>query len=326
MAPFRESVVFAACRAVCACRNSLVLSTATPESPSGLVEELHKPPRICGCRRRTASFRGRVLCKEPERKNKMRKDLRNEMRGKMRLLLVTLAALLSVSSCGDLVANSRSTTVDEWLKSEHSLMKKRITFLERENAVLANENSDHVEEIEQLKATVALLQSELGSWKAKYLQETESLTAELRDLLEQKASFENETAERIQELEAIQDGDRRRSEAEIETLNEQLRQQREAFNLERENMRNEAAKKQASLAQRIEGLGKDLTSRDAVIESLKTLNEELSRKYENSLKEVGEKTHSVQLLQEEIRKLKGGVDIPRGDAASLPSRTEANGS
>ena len=180
------------------------------------------------------------------------------------------------------------------------------------------------EEIEQLKATVALLQSEVGGWKAKYLQETDSLAAELRDLLEQKASLENTSAETIQELEAIQDSERRRSEAEIETLNEQLHQQRETFNLERETMRNEAAKKQAFLAQRIEDLGKDLASRDAVIESLRTLNEELSRKFEESLKELGEKAHSMRLLQEEIGKLRGGLEIPKDDAASLPDRTEAN--
>ena len=254
----------------------------------------------------------------------MRKNLRNEQRRKTRWLLISVASLLTVSSCGNLGANSKSASVDEWLKSEHSLIKKRSTFLERENSVLAKENVDHMEEIEQLKAKIALLQSEVGAWKTKYLQETEALTAELRALVEQKASLENESGQRIQELEAIHDSERQRYEAELETLNEQLHRQREAFNLERENMRNETAKKQAALDQRIEGLGKDLASRDAMIESLRTLNEDLSRKFENSLKEVGEKALSLQLLKEEIQKLRGGLERPKGDAAEIPSRTKAN--
>ena len=48
----------------------------------------------------------------------------------------------TVNSCGNLAAHSERGSVDEWLKSEHSLIKKRITFLERENSVLAKENTD----------------------------------------------------------------------------------------------------------------------------------------------------------------------------------------
>lgn len=254
----------------------------------------------------------------------MPKDMRDEMRGTIRWLPVTVAALLTVSSCGNLAASSERGSVDEWLKSEHSLMKKRITFLERENSVLAKENTGQTEKIQQLQAKISLLQSEVGDWKAKYLKETENLTAELGDLLEQKTSQENESVERIQELEAIQDSDRQRYEAEIETLNAQLTRQREAFNLEKENMRNEAEKKQTALSQRIEGLGKDLASRDAVLESFKTLNENLSRKYENSLKEVGEKALSLQLLQEEVRQLRGARETSQDAAAGAPLRPEAN--
>ena len=146
----------------------------------------------------------------------------------------------------------------------------------------------------------------------------------MRDLLEQKTSLETESAERIQELEAIQDGDRQRYEAEIETLDEQLNRQREAFNLEKENMRNEAVKKQAALAQRIEGLDKDLVARDATIESFRTLNEDLSRKFENGLREIGEKSLSLQLLQEEVRQLRGARETSRDATTGAPSRTEAN--
>lgn len=254
----------------------------------------------------------------------MRKYPRDEMRGKMRWLLVTVALHLMVSSCGNLVANSEREGVDEWLKSEHSLMKKRITFLERENSVLTKENMDRTEKIKQLQANIALLQSEVGTWKAKYLQEKETLSAELRDLLEQKTSLESESAEKIQELEALQGSDRQRYDAEVETLNEQLHQQREAFELEKNNMQNEAVNKQTALAQRIEGLGKDLASRDAALESVKKLNEDLSRKFESSLKEIGEKTLSLQLLQEEVRQLRGSRETSQDAAAGAPLRTEAN--
>lgn len=254
----------------------------------------------------------------------MRKYPRNGMRETLRWLPVTLAALLTVNSCGSLAAHSERGSVDEWLKSEHSLIKKRITFLERENSVLAKENTGQAEKIRELQAKIALLQSEVGAWKAKYLQETETLTAELSDLLEQKTSLETESAQRIQELEAIRDGDRQRYEAETEILNQQFNRQREAFNLEKENMRNEAVKKQAALAQRIEGLDKDLAARDATIESLRTLNEDLSRKFENGLREIGEKSHSLRLLQQEVRQLRGARETSRDATTKAPSRTETN--
>lgn len=242
----------------------------------------------------------------------------------LRSILLIGAVLLTVGSCGNLVAHSDRGSVDEWLKSEHSLIKKRVTSLERENSVLAKENEDQAERIEKLQSSIKVLQSEIGDWKVKYLRDTETLSAELNKLLDEKTSLENERAEKILELEAIRESDRQRYEAEIEALNDQLAQQRDAFSQERENIRNECVKKQVALDQRIEGLGRDLASRDGVIESFRASNEDLSRKFESCLREVGEKTLSLQLLQEEIQKLRGGPETPRGSAEGIPSRTEAN--
>lgn len=254
----------------------------------------------------------------------MRRNLRDQTRDKIRSLFWISVALLTTASCGNLAASPAMGSVDEWLRSENSLMKKRITSLERENAVLAKENTDQLKMLRNLQAKILALQSEVGDWKVKYLGETETLSGELRDLQEAKASLEEESAEKMQELEAVHESDRRRYEAEIEMLNQQLSRQTEAFDRERESIRSETVKEKGDLARRIEDLGKDIASRDALIESLRNLNEDLSRKYENSLKEIGEKTRSLQILQEEIQRLRGGSATPRDARADIPPRIQFN--
>jgi chromosome segregation ATPase len=247
------------------------------------------------------------------------------MRGKRRSWLVTVGVTAALIACGPLVAHSDRGGVDEWLKSEHSLMKKRITFLERENSVLAKENAEKAEQLKQLKADLALLQSELADWKIRYLRQTETLTAELNETLDENASIAEESERKIRELESIHEASLRSCEDKIEALNDRLAQQAKAFDREREALRKAAEEKQAALSQRIEDLSREVASRDAVIESLKAHNEGLSGKFESCMKEVGEKTLSLHLLQAEVEKLKGVPETPRDASGGIPSGVEANG-
>jgi chromosome segregation ATPase len=247
------------------------------------------------------------------------------MRGKARSWLVTVGAIVTVVFCGTLVAHSDRGGVDEWLKSEHSLMKKRITFLERENSVLAKENGDKTEQLKKLKADLALLQSEVADWKIRYLRQTETLTAELSETLDENAAITESAEREIRDMEAVHEASLRSCKAEIEAINDRFAQQTKAFDWEREAMRKTAEDRQAAVTQRMEAMSRDLASREAVIESLKSFNDGLSGKFENCMKEVGEKTLSLQLLQAEVKKLRGAPETPRDASGGIPSGVEANG-
>ena len=210
----------------------------------------------------------------------------------LKKIIMGFAMLAVAVSCAS-VRPSQSGDLDEYLKSENSRMKKRITSLERDNSVLDKENRKLAQENAQQYERIQGLGKEVETWKARHEQDLAQMQGRLDSLVLEKAVLEKQSTEKIQELTRLNEEEKARHKTEVQGLNAMSAQQAEAFDRERDALRSELTAKETVLSQQSQQL--QAASRGAA---------EQARKIQALSRELEEKGVLVRKLEDETRSLR----------------------
>jgi len=162
------------------------------------------------------------------------------------------------------------------LSAENSMMKKRLPLIERENDVLNKENLQHKAKIQDLETQMRHLGLELTCLREKYANDMAKAEEQISSLQETIQKIETESDQRIEALNALNKALETKLAREVKTLNEQIEMQRAAFNQEREQIKQENAKRESNLVSQLNDLKKTIAPKELEISSLKKAITEIS--------------------------------------------------
>lgn len=222
----------------------------------------------------------------------------------MNLKLISAVLICAWAVSCSTTLNLKNAGSNEQLKAENSLAKKRLTLLQRENAVFKDENLQHKKEIEDSRARIEKLNADIESLKNKYQKDISLRDSQYQNLMQKNAIQEKESSRKILELTQLNQKIETDMGNSIKLLHEENSKLKETFNRDRENMRNESTKKEFALLKEMEELKKFIAARDAEITSIKTAQKELSIKLEDASKELRVKDDAIKKLDGEIKDLK----------------------
>jgi len=231
---------------------------------------------------------------------------------------VIITIIVSILSC-ETVNGSRYQDLNEQLRAENSLMKNRLTLLQRENSILEDENFQKKKEIQQLNSKVEKLTSDLLSFKDKYQKDIALRETQYNNLEKKYSIMEKESLARIQDLTALNKNMETKLTLEIKQLNNTIKNLQDAFSKEREIMRNERMQKELAMSRQIEELKKSIDGKEGEIASQKTSLSELSLKLKEGEKSINEKEKAMLNLENENTYLKEKIKAQASDSTGAKS-------
>lgn len=194
------------------------------------------------------------------------------MNGKLTAALFLAAA--AFASCSTINVG-RYADLNEHLKAENSLVKKRLTLIERENSIYKSENIQYKMDLAQQTAKSEKREGELRSLEDKYRKDVALWEGRHRNLLEKNAILEKESSEKLKELTELNRNLEARLSGEIKRLNEETKRREDAWGKERETMKKESAQREFALAKELEELKKSAAEKEKEISSLKVKKGEI---------------------------------------------------
>lgn len=223
-------------------------------------------------------------------------------------IIILFIIVIGIASC-PMVNSSKPEKLDDWLKAENNMMKKRLILLERENSVLTDENGQYKADIHSQSEKIEKLTQEIESLRDQYRKDINQLDSQVKGLAEQNTVLQKESAQKIKELLQINKDNELKHADEIKRLNAEMVKQRDLFDQERTAMKNETAQKETACMQNIDELKSQIKNKDAVISSQKASYIEQSQRLEEMSKELQSKNKSVQLLEEQVNDLRRRLKI-----------------
>lgn len=202
------------------------------------------------------------------------------------------------------------------LMAEHSMMKKRLPLIERENDVLKEENLQQKKQILELVAGVKDLDQKLTSLGEKYTNEialSEEHIQSLKDTIQER---DRVSAEKIQELLFLNQKLEKKMAQTVSSLNQQIAEQKKTFEQEREQIRQKSAEKENLLSGRLNEMKETLKARESEIASLKATVNEQAAKFE-------EMTALAEKLKEAKNKAEAELDSVKAVNTELSGKLKA---
>ncbi len=185
-----------------------------------------------------------------------------------------LIFLLFCISCATSVKQDAPFT-NSHLFAEHSMMKKRLPLIERENDILKKENHQQRTKVQRLETHIKGLALDLAAIKEKYDEDM----AALKEKYAKDVAAGEKQVNNLQELIQTIENDRTEDMA---TLNEKMLKQNDEFMRQCEQIIKKNAKKESMLSNQIEDLGKTLKSKALEVSSLQAANHEFSTKLDEA--------------------------------------------
>lgn len=243
---------------------------------------------------------------------------------RMKRIVFFLIILIGLASCATMLS-SNPEDVNEKLKAENKIMKKKLSGLERENSKFTEENEDYRKDLASQTARMEKLGQEMEVLTDKYQRDVHQLKRQIEDLEERRAAQELACSQQIQELTRLNGEMEANWQAERTQWNDELAAQREAFHREREVMQSESARREQELArqmedlkkeiqalkeklgsaeQQIEQFKKDAAGKEQALLSQQASGSELSLKIEEAAKEIQARDTKIQQLEKDIQDLK----------------------
>lgn len=182
--------------------------------------------------------------------------------------------------------------------AENSQMKKRLPSIERENGVLNQENLEYKKRLRQTEAKIEKLSSDLTTLNEKYAMDMAQSEEQIGNLHERYNLLQGESTRKFAELMELYNALELKRNQEVKELNNQIVEQKNAFSLERDEFRQQGAKREFELLGELTDLKKSLEARDMEIVSLKTANSEISLQ----LKELSARLEASQAAREQVEK------------------------
>jgi chromosome segregation ATPase len=185
-------------------------------------------------------------------------------------------ALLPLLSCTAAIQNNKSASGQVW--AENSMMKKRLSLIERESDVLKKENQQRRTKIQELETENKQLGLELTSLNEKYLSDMTNAEEQINYLQETLEKREKENSDRTDALLSDNKALEKKRIQENHALQEQIVMQKAAFNQERELKMQESAKRELSFSSQLGVLNKKLEEKDSELSALKLAISEITAK------------------------------------------------
>lgn len=206
-----------------------------------------------------------------------------------------LGLLLLTSAC---TTTGRSTQPDsnDRIMAENSQMKKRLPSIERENDVLNQENLEYKKRLRQTDAKIEKLSADLTTLNEKYAMDMAQSEEQIGNLHERYNLLQSESTRKFAELMELYNVLEQKRNQEVKALNNQIAEQKNAFSLERDELKQQGAKREFELLGEITDLKKSLDSQDMEIASFKTANSEISQQ----LSEISAKLEASQATREQV--------------------------
>ncbi|HSV96119.1 MAG TPA: hypothetical protein VLM75_04195 [Spirochaetota bacterium] len=231
-----------------------------------------------------------------------------------------LAVLACIGMCACASSGKTGTAPGtEQLRAENILIKKRLVLVERENAVLKDENLQFKSDVRQLAARVEKLTADIAAREDRYRKDIALKESQHQALQQQNAVLSKESSEKIRELMELNGATESRLSGEIAGLNDEMRKLQESFSKEREAVRNDNAKRELALSREIEALKKLAVVKEAEAASLKTALASLEQRFEEKWKDSEAKERELRNREQEIRHLKEKTDAMQKEAAARPA-------
>jgi chromosome segregation ATPase len=189
-----------------------------------------------------------------------------------RLFLIFTICIFSCSS----MTKSKCLELNDNLTSENTLMKKKITLMEREGGVLKEENLLYKRDLQQRMAEVEHLVNEIKSLKDKYDNDTALWNSRYLNIVDKNKILEKESSEKIREMSELNRQLEVKLGDDIKRLTGEMAARVKASAKEIELIKSQFAAREFTLLKEIEEFKKQISSRDAEIASLKSKNSEQS--------------------------------------------------
>ncbi len=185
-------------------------------------------------------------------------------------------ALLPLLSCTATSQNGKSSS-GQFL-AENSMMKKRLSLIERESDVLKKESQQHRTKIQELETENKQLSVELTSLNEKYLSDMADAEEQIDYLQQTITKIEKENSDHIDELLAENKALGEKRSRENLAFQEQIAKQKATFNQERELKMQESARRELNLSTQLNALDKKIAEKELEISTLKQAVSDLSAK------------------------------------------------
>jgi len=215
-------------------------------------------------------------------------------------LIVLLAFVVGVPSCATFRVKDQGELTDR-LNAEVSLLKKRLTRLEREHKVCSEENLQYKKDLASERQRIENLDQALDALKEKAQLDAEELEGRIEALVGEKEVLQQRCDEKIRELSVHNEDTERKARDEATRLKWEILRQKALFDAERRELSEQKDRIESESTKRAEALNQKIAS---LTRSL----EERSNRLEEALDgvEAGEK--KIALLEQEIRELQGRLE------------------
>jgi chromosome segregation ATPase len=237
----------------------------------------------------------------------------------MKILKLTawLSIATALMSCISAGQTGELDTVGRF-RAENSLMKNRITLIERENDIFKQENLQYRFNTQQLQARVEKLDLDLSALREKYDVDLTTRENQIRSLEDRIVALQNGYEERIRSMTELNKAIQEKLGKQVTELSEQVALQKRAFSAEKEKIMQESAKKEFSLSEEIVALTKETEVKTAQIESQKMTLAELQAKDDELSARIAQLQRALFQAESEIKRLQ---PQGAGHSSSVEKRT-----
>jgi hypothetical protein len=192
------------------------------------------------------------------------------------MLRILIPALFIFCSCAGMDSRDLDKTV-----SENTVLKRKVTLLERENSVIRRENNDTASLLKKSDASLEKTESDFSAFKIKYAEETKLLNNKYDNYKKRSELQIKENDGRIKLLTEQNSLLEKTLTERVKTLSEEIRKNTEKFNAEREKMKKDFAKSESEFLKKLEGEHSIAEARDKEISELKQSVAALTEKIKN---------------------------------------------
>jgi len=221
------------------------------------------------------------------------------------LIVCSLLGLLLIGGCVTTAPQAPAQNRDrDYVMAENSQMKKRLSLVERENDVLNQENLHYKRKLQQTTASNEKLSADLASLNEKYGMDMAQSEEQISNLTDKYNRLEAESTHKINELTASYAALELKRNQEVKELNHQIVSQKNAFSLERDQLKQESAKREFDLSEQIAGLKKNIKDQEMQIATLKNSNGEMAQKIDDLSARLAASQSANQQIESELAAIK----------------------